>query len=43
MKPSTLPLAYPEELDTVMVRVIAIGYKSDTRQYFYDEKTASIS
>jgi len=39
---STLPLDYPEGLDSLTVRVVAIGYDSETGQYFYDQKTASI-
>jgi hypothetical protein len=39
---SSLPLSYPEDLDMVTVRVVAIGYSSETQQYLYDEKVASI-
>jgi len=39
---SSLPLGHPEDLDMVTVRVVAIGYSSETQQYLYDEKVASI-
>lgn len=39
---STLPLSYPDDLNTVTVRLVAVGYNSETQQYFYDEMAASI-
>ncbi len=39
---SSLPLSYPEDLDMVTVRVVAIGYSSESQQHLYDEKVASI-
>ena len=39
---STLHLSYPEDLDAVTVRVVAIGYSSQSQQCLYEEKLASI-
>ncbi len=39
---STLPLDYPEGLDSLTVRVVALGYDSETQKYYFDERIASI-